>query len=220
MDHFSICLHLKITNLKKEVISNDGTIQRLKHKCHCSSQAEKYKLLKHSKVAMKSHQKSDKLLYNVDKCKMMIQNTMLRKGINDLKAKIDALELEQNRLQTIDQKCVSTKSDAKTYTQHCLSKSCLFFFLFGISSTIDQHMPCCNLLLFKNLEVKQQTIFQILPQLVILPMNLVISVIFKWEISCTPIITSHSLGILSQWMEIILMKHTLLFQEHHLHHMC
>ena len=92
------------------------------------------------KVAMKSCHKSNKLLYKVDKCKMMIQNAMLRKEIKDLKAKIDALELEQNRLQTIDQKCVSTKSDAKR--QYSLSKSCLY--LFGISSTIDQHRPCCN----------------------------------------------------------------------------
>ena len=44
---------------------------------------------------------------------------MLRKEIKDLKAKIDALELEQNRLQTIDQKCVSTKFDAKTYSTAC-----------------------------------------------------------------------------------------------------
>ena len=45
---------------------------------------------------------------------------MLRKEIKDLiKAKIDALELEQNRLQTIDQKCVSTKSDANTYSTAC-----------------------------------------------------------------------------------------------------
>ena len=63
---------------------------------------------------MKSRHKPNKLLYKVDKCKMMIKNAMLRKEIKDLKVKIDALELEQNRLQTIDQKCVSTKSDAKT----------------------------------------------------------------------------------------------------------
>ena len=69
---------------------------------------------------MKSCHKSDKLLYKVDKCKMMIQNAMLRKEIKDLiKAKIDALELEQNRLQTIDQKCVSTKSYANTYSTAC-----------------------------------------------------------------------------------------------------
>ena len=68
---------------------------------------------------MKSCHKSDKLLYKVDKCKM-IQNAMLRKEIKDLiKAKIDALELEQNRLLTIDQKCVSTKSDANTYSTAC-----------------------------------------------------------------------------------------------------
>ena len=58
-------------------------------------------------------------LYKVDKCKMMMQNAMLRKEIKDLKATIDAFELEQNRLQTIDQKCVSTKSDAKTYSTAC-----------------------------------------------------------------------------------------------------
>ena len=68
---------------------------------------------------MKSCHKSDKLLYKVDKCKM-IQNAMLRKEIKVLiKAKIDALELEQNRLLTIDQKCVSTKSDANTYSTAC-----------------------------------------------------------------------------------------------------
>ena len=50
---------------------------------------------------------------------MMIQNAMLRKEIKDFKAMIDALELEQNRLQTIDQKCVFTKSDAKTYSTAC-----------------------------------------------------------------------------------------------------
>ena len=50
---------------------------------------------------------------------MMIQNAMLRKEIKDFKTMIDALELEQNRLQTIDQKCVSTKSDAKTYSSAC-----------------------------------------------------------------------------------------------------
>ena len=101
------------------MVSKDATTQRLKHKCHCSIQAETFKLLKHSKAAVKSRHKSDKLLYKVDKCKMMIQNAMLRKEIKDLKAKIDALELEQNRLQTIDQKCVSTKSDANTYSTAC-----------------------------------------------------------------------------------------------------
>ena len=60
-------LRLKIRNLKKDVISKVATIQHLKHKCHCSSQAEKSKLLKHSKkVAMKSRHKSDKLLYKVN----------------------------------------------------------------------------------------------------------------------------------------------------------
>ena len=112
-------LRIKIRNLKKEMVSKDATIQSVKHKCHCSSQAEKSKLLTHSKVAMKSRHKSSKLLYKVDKCKMMIQNAMLRKEIKDLKAKIDALELEQNRLQTIDQKCVSTKSDATKYSTAC-----------------------------------------------------------------------------------------------------
>ena len=34
---------------------------------------------------MKSCHKSDKLLYKVDKCKMMIQNAMLRKEINTVK---------------------------------------------------------------------------------------------------------------------------------------
>ena len=63
---------------------------------------------------MKSCHKSDKLLYKVDKCKMMIQNAMLRKEIKDLiKAKIDALELEQNRLQTIDVCVVDT--DTQSY---------------------------------------------------------------------------------------------------------
>ena len=97
-------LRKKIRNLKKELVSKDATIQGLRHKCHCGSQAVKSKLLKHSKVAMKSRHKSNELLYKVDKCKMMIQNAMLRKEIKDLKAKIDALELEQNRLQTIEQK--------------------------------------------------------------------------------------------------------------------
>ena len=86
-------LRLKITSLKKEVISKDATIQPLQHTCHCSSQTEESKLLKHSKVAMKSRHKSDKLLYKINKCKMMVQNTMLRKENKDLKAKIDALTL-------------------------------------------------------------------------------------------------------------------------------
>ena len=61
-------LRIKIRNPKKVVVSKDATIQSiqsLKHKCHCSSQAERLKLLKHSKVAMKSRHKSDKLLYKL-----------------------------------------------------------------------------------------------------------------------------------------------------------
>ena len=52
---------------KKPQERSGATIQSLKHKCHCSSQAEKSKLhLKHSKVAMKSRHKSNKLLYKVN----------------------------------------------------------------------------------------------------------------------------------------------------------
>ena len=58
----------KDKKLKKEMISKDAAIQLLKHKCskqQHSSQAKESKLLKYSKVAMKSCHKSDKLLYNV-----------------------------------------------------------------------------------------------------------------------------------------------------------
>ena len=145
---------------------------------------------------------------------MMIQNAMLRKEIKDLMAMIDALELEQNRLQTIDQKCVSTKSDAKTYSTACRKV---------VYTCLEYQVPLTSIGPVVTAAIQElggQIIDHFPDPSSFSNFTYELGIISDLQVGENTKITSHSLVILPQWMDFILMKHTLLFQDHHLHHMC